>query len=107
MCMYILMFFHDVAENQFYQIQLHDHSDSVWFQLASVCMRLQRLLFDLHVMIPGQTHLHRLAISFGMYIQRHNFARFLLGKREWLWILFYFRQWAVNTSAKWDGFHKQ
>ena len=87
MCMYILMFFHDVAANQFYQTQLHVHLDSVWFRLAFVCMRLKRLLFDLYVMIPGQTRLHRLSISFGTYIQLHNFARFLLGKRDWLWIL--------------------
>ena len=88
MCMYILMFFHDIAANQFYQTQLHAHSDSMWFRLAFVYMRLQRLLFDLYVMMPGQTRLHRLSISFGTYIQRHNFARFLLGKSDWLWILF-------------------
>ena len=82
MCMYILMFFHDVAANQFYQTQLHAHLDSVWFRLAFVCMRLQQLLFDLYVMIPGQTRLHRLSISFGTYIQLHNFARFLLGKKR-------------------------
>ena len=88
MCMYIFMIFHDVAANQFYQTQLYAHSDSVWFRLAFVWMRLQRLLFDLYVMIPGQTRLHWLSISFGTYIQLHNFARFLLGKRDWLWILF-------------------
>ena len=55
---------------------------------STVCMCLQRLLLDLYVMILGQTRLHRLSISFGTYIQRHNFARFLLGKRDWLWILF-------------------
>ena len=82
MCMYILMFFHDVAANQFYQTQLHAHLDSVWFRLAFVCMRLQRLLFDLYVMIPGQTRLHRLSLLFGTYIQLHNFARFLLGKKR-------------------------
>ena len=38
-CMHVLMFFHDVAANQFYQTQLHAHSDSVWFRLAFVCMR--------------------------------------------------------------------
>ena len=65
MRMYILMFFHDVAANQLYQTQLHAHSDSVWFRLAFVRMRLQRLLFDLYVMIPGQTRLRRRAIMFG------------------------------------------
>ena len=89
MYMYLLMLFHDVAANQFYQTQLHTHSDSVWFRLAFVCMRLQRLLFDLYRHdTRSNTLTHRLSVSFGTYIQRHNFARFLLGKRDWLWILF-------------------
>ena len=60
----------------------------VWFRLPFVCMHLQRLLFDLYVMIPGQICLDTLSISFSTSIQRHKFACFLLGKRDWFWILF-------------------
>ena len=104
MCMYILMFFHDVAANQFYQTQLHAHLDSVWFRLAFVCMRLQRLLFDLYQVKHAYTDFQfRLARTFNCIILHVCY----LVKETDCGFYFHYRQWAVNTSAKWDGFHKQ